>query len=136
MNSVDIHRRTFLRYGLSGLGLLGLNSLMAEPQGTHGVVNPLHFPPKAKRVIYLFQSGAPSQLDLFDPKPPLERFRGQNLPDSVAPALTTPGMPRALVYVFDAGNLGTALGGTPLSILELFGDTPRALAATPDGASV
>ena len=62
--------------------------------------------------------------------------RGQNLPDSIPANLTTPGTPRALVYVFDAGNLGTDLGGTPLTIVELFGDTPRALAATPDGQTV
>lgn len=42
-----------------------------------------HFAPKAKRIIYLFQSGGPSQLDLFDPKPGLEKYRGQNLPDSI-----------------------------------------------------
>ena len=39
-----------------------------------------HFAPKAKRVIYLFQSGGPSQLELFDHKPQLEKFRGQDLP--------------------------------------------------------
>src|SRR5688572_15482434 len=42
-----------------------------------------HFAPKPKRVIYLFQSGGPSQLDLFDHKPGLEKLRGQDLPDSV-----------------------------------------------------
>ena len=42
-----------------------------------------HFAPKAKRVIYLFQSGGPSQLELFDHKPQLEKLRGQDLPDSV-----------------------------------------------------
>jgi len=62
--------------------------------------------------------------------------RGQNLPDSIPPNLTTPGTPRALVYVFDATNLGTDLGGTPATILQLFGDTPRALAASPDGHTV
>ena len=41
------------------------------------------FAPKAKRVIYLFQSGAPSQLELFDYKPALEKMLGQELPDSV-----------------------------------------------------
>ena len=61
---------------------------------------------------------------------------GQNLPEAVPPALTTPGTGRALVYVFDARNLGSALGGSPETIIELFGDTPRALAATPDGHSV
>jgi len=62
--------------------------------------------------------------------------RGQNIPDSVPPNLTTPGTPRALVYVFDATNLGTAVGGDPETIIELFGDTPRALAASPDGHTV
>jgi len=61
---------------------------------------------------------------------------GQNLPAEVPALLTTPGTPRALVYVFDSAQLGDTLTGTPLTILELFGDTPRALAATPDGHTV
>ena len=60
--------------------------------------------------------------------------RGQNNPND--PQLTTAGVGRADVWVFDAANLGTALGGTPLSIVTLFGDTPRALAVTPDGSTV
>ena len=42
-----------------------------------------HFPPKAKRVIYLFQSGGPSQIELFDYKPRLVEFQGTDLPDSM-----------------------------------------------------
>jgi len=61
---------------------------------------------------------------------------GQNLPDSVPLALTTPSTPRALVYVFDATDLGDTLAGNPVGIVELFGDTPRALAASPDGHTV
>jgi DNA-binding beta-propeller fold protein YncE len=60
--------------------------------------------------------------------------RGQN--SSVNPQLTTPGVGRADVWVFDAGNLGSAAGGTPLRIVTLFSDTPRALAASPDGTRV
>jgi YVTN family beta-propeller protein len=60
--------------------------------------------------------------------------RGQNRPGD--PQLTTAGIDRADVWVFDAANLGTTLGGTPLTILSLFGDTPRALAASPDGSTV
>jgi DNA-binding beta-propeller fold protein YncE len=60
--------------------------------------------------------------------------RGQNSP--VAPLLTTPGVGRALVWVFDPGDLGAMLGGTPLDIIELFGDTPRALAVSADGNTV
>ncbi|PTL83007.1 hypothetical protein DAT35_13370 [Vitiosangium sp. GDMCC 1.1324] len=60
--------------------------------------------------------------------------RGQNAPFD--PQLTTPGIGRADVWVFDAAHLGTSLGGSPLTILTLFSDTPRALAVTPDGSRV
>ncbi|PTL75902.1 hypothetical protein [Vitiosangium sp. GDMCC 1.1324] len=60
--------------------------------------------------------------------------RGQNVPFD--PQFTTPGIGRADVWVFDANNLGTSLGGNPLNIVTLFSDTPRALAATPDGSRV
>jgi len=60
--------------------------------------------------------------------------RGQN--SSVNPQLTTPGVGRADVWVWNAASLGTTLGGTPLRIITLFGDTPRALAVTPDGNTV
>ncbi|MBI3784902.1 MAG: hypothetical protein HY270_16035 [Deltaproteobacteria bacterium] len=60
--------------------------------------------------------------------------RGQNSP--VDPQLTVPGVGRADVWVFDADALGGSLGGTPLTILTLFGDTPRALAVSPDKSTV
>jgi uncharacterized protein (TIGR03437 family) len=60
--------------------------------------------------------------------------RGQN--SSIDPQLTTPGIGRADVWVFDANNLGDTLGAQPLTILTLFADTPRALAVTPDGNTV
>ena len=60
--------------------------------------------------------------------------RGQNAPFD--PQLTTPGVGRADVWVFDADNLGSSLGGTPLTLVNLFSDTPRALAVTPDGSRV
>ena len=60
--------------------------------------------------------------------------RGQNI--GFDPQLTTAGVGRADVWVFDATNLGTTLGGTPVTIVKLFGDTPRALAVSPDGATV
>jgi DNA-binding beta-propeller fold protein YncE len=58
------------------------------------------------------------------------------VPGSGDPQLTTEGIGRADVWVFDAASLGTTIGGTPLSILSFFGDTPRGLAVTPDGATV
>jgi YVTN family beta-propeller protein len=60
--------------------------------------------------------------------------RGQNIPFD--PKVTVAGVGRADVWVFDAGALGNALGGAPLTIVTLFTDTPRALAVTPDGTRV
>ncbi len=64
--------------------------------------------------------------------------RGQNTPyqPTISTVLSTPGLGRADVWVFDANNLGAGLGGTPLTIVTLFGDTPRALAVSPNGSRV
>jgi hypothetical protein len=85
-------RRLFVRNSTLGLGAIALASLcpriassqQADPAKLgRGVVQPLHSPPKAKRVIFLCQSGAPSQVDLFDPKPGLKDRHGEELPESV-----------------------------------------------------
>ena len=79
-------RRSFLRRGaLWSLGAAALSQIdpLATVQGaTTGPVGP-HFAPKAKRVIYLFMSGAPSQIDMFDRKPVLDEYFDQDLPESV-----------------------------------------------------
>jgi len=66
--------------------------------------------------------------------------RGQNSPHNDDPGnpgeLITPGIGRADVWVFDATNIGASLGGDPISVVTLFGDTPRALAVSPDGNTV
>lgn len=59
-----------------------------------------------------------------------------NVPGAGDPQLTTPGIPRADVWVFDPANLGTAMGGIPLRIMSFFTDTPRALAVSPDRNTV
>lgn len=59
-----------------------------------------------------------------------------NVPGAGDPQMTTPGIPRADVWVFDPANLGTTVGGTPLSIMSFFTDTPRALAVSPDKNTV
>lgn len=81
-------RHFFSRFGL-GIGTAALASLLGEngfaQSGNEkiGLPGVPHFAPKARRVIFLFQAGGPSQLELFDAKPHLEKFRAQNLPDSI-----------------------------------------------------
>jgi hypothetical protein len=84
-DSLLLTRRRLLGRGLHGLGAAALASLFArEGRAVTGARPGLpHFAPRAKRVISLFQSGAPSQLDLFDPKPELGGRRGTELPDSI-----------------------------------------------------
>jgi DNA-binding beta-propeller fold protein YncE len=59
-----------------------------------------------------------------------------SVPGAGDPQLTTPGVPRADVWVFDPASLGSTAGGTPLQIMSFFTDTPRALAVSPDGNTV
>ena len=81
-------RRSFLEKAGSGFGMLALASLLKTEGLLHaGPRNPLapvqpHFPAKAKNVIFLFMSGGPSHVDLFDPKPDLIRLAGQPIPES------------------------------------------------------
>ncbi|PYV91771.1 MAG: sulfatase [Acidobacteria bacterium] len=101
-------RRHFFGLTSTGLGAAVLASLLNEDLLAQDEVNPSgtsdqrteagglpglpHFAPKAKRVIYLFQSGAPSQMDLFDYKPKLNDFQGTELPDSVRKGQRLTGM--------------------------------------------
>jgi Protein of unknown function (DUF1501) len=88
-------RRDFLKGSVLGLGGMALGTLLGCNRGgkrtvaeqvaeeiNRPLVNP-HFLPKAKRVIYLFQSGGPSQMELFDYKPKLYEMHGQEIPESV-----------------------------------------------------
>ncbi len=106
-------RRTFLRQSTTGLGALALGSLLnprllaapgANPLAVPGALQALHFAPKAKRVIYLFMSGAPSHLDLFDPKPKLTEMTGQDLPDSVRKGQRITGMTSGQKNLFCVGS--------------------------------
>src|SRR4051794_4880334 len=95
-----INRRTFLG-GTAGVGSLALASLLdpnllraadnsAKTDRWTGVVNPLHFAPKAKRLIYLYMAGGPSHLETLDYKPKLAAMSGKPMPGSF-----TAGMPIA-----------------------------------------
>ncbi len=84
-----VNRRVFLHNSGLSLGAAALATLSASsPADENNAPQPAlpgfpHVPPRAKRIIYLFQSGAPSQMDLFDPKPAIETRRGEDLPDSI-----------------------------------------------------
>src|SRR3954469_18900347 len=84
-----LNRRQFFGHTGLGLGTAALASLLAADgaaaagPAAGGLPGLPHFAPKAKRVIYLMQGGAPSHVDLFDYKPELEKRRGQELPASV-----------------------------------------------------
>ncbi len=79
-----LNRRIFLKNSSAAIGAAALGSLLQQeasaalPQRVFP-----NFAPKAKRIIYLFQSGAPSQLDLFDPKSQMEKHRAEDLPASI-----------------------------------------------------
>jgi hypothetical protein len=88
-NRLGINRRHFLGKLSVGLGSVALGSLLIpdlfsknDDEGLALTGIP-HFAPKAKRIIYLFQNGAPSQLETFDYKPMLNKMHGQDLPESI-----------------------------------------------------
>ena len=101
-----LNRRAFLSKSAVGIGAAALSSILGTSLlGCKGNSNPaavlqqnsaalshLHFAPKAKRVIYLFQSGGPSQLELFDYKPLLEKLRGKELPAEIRDGQRLTGM--------------------------------------------
>ena len=80
-------RRRFLQQCGAGMGALALGSLLNETLFAADAAKPVlgkpHFAPKAKNIIYLFQSGGPSHLDLFDPKPELAKRDGQQVPEEL-----------------------------------------------------
>ncbi|WDE97332.1 DUF1501 domain-containing protein [Lentisphaera profundi] len=71
-----MNRRQALKMSAGGLGYMALGDLLAKESPS---ALQAHHKPKAKRVIYLFQSGGPSQIDMFDPKPMLNKFHGQDI---------------------------------------------------------
>lgn len=86
---LNYNRRKFLSKLSLGIGSVALGSLLipdlfkGQPDEAALMAGLPHFAPKAKRIIYLFQNGAPSQLDLFDYKPKLQEMFGQDLPESI-----------------------------------------------------
>src|SRR6188768_1012836 len=88
--NVGMTRRDFFGRFALGLGGIALSQLLPASFAAAGMTNAFggilpepHFPPRAKRIIYLFMAGGPSQLDLFDYKPLLNQRNGEDLPESV-----------------------------------------------------
>ncbi len=79
MHRLHMTRRALFGKAATGVGVAALANLL-DAEGLPGMP---HFAPKAKRAIYLFQSGGPSQMDLFDYKPRLNDFAGKELPESI-----------------------------------------------------
>ncbi len=80
-----MNRRELLRTAGAGFGMAGLSSLLGAASKTEAASGPLavrtpHFPPKAKRVIFIFLNGGMSQVDTFDPKPMLAKHHGEPMP--------------------------------------------------------
>ena len=82
------NRREFFARAGSGLGAIALGSMLAEGAETP---KKTHFPPKAKSVIWLFMEGGPSHIDLFDPKPELNKLAGKPMPASFGKLVTAMG---------------------------------------------
>ncbi|MBI4902165.1 MAG: DUF1501 domain-containing protein [Acidobacteria bacterium] len=92
----EITRRALLRGGGSGLGAMAIAAMLAEESQAAIVHDPTiprqpHHQPKAKAVIFLFMEGAPSHIDLFDPKPKLNELAGQPMPASFGRPITAMG---------------------------------------------
>ncbi|MBS1610983.1 MAG: DUF1501 domain-containing protein, partial [Bacteroidetes bacterium] len=101
--AANLNRRSFLQKATLGLGAVALGSLIAGQSGLSsakpkhiiggsGVLGAPDIAARAKRVIYLFQSGGPSQFETFEYKPMLEKMHGQDLPDSVRKGQRLTGM--------------------------------------------
>ena len=117
----SMHRRTFLGRGAAGLGLVALNSLLRPTllQGS-GAVNPLDFPAKAKRVIFLYQAGGPSHLETFDFKPKLLEMSGKPMPDSMTKGQQIAQLQGKALICFGPQHGFKTFGKSGQQICELF----------------
>jgi hypothetical protein len=102
VSPLQFSRRTFLSKASTGIGVAALGSLLQgclsgtnqpdESGSFSGILDKTHRIPKAKRVIYLFQSGGPAQMELFDYKPVLDQREGEDLPESIRKGQRLTGM--------------------------------------------
>ena len=128
----EMNRRTFLGRGAAGLGLMALNTLLARrlsaqtaasapgPYHSKGVLDPLDFPPRAKRVIYLYQAGGPSHLETFDYKPKLAEMTGKPMPDSFTKGQQIAQLQGATLTCLGPTHAFRPFGQSGITICELF----------------
>src|ERR671939_12213 len=90
--SPRLTRREMLRRSAAGFGGLALAALLGDPGPAAGPLapQPAHSPPRAKRVLFLFMHGGPSQVDTFDYKPLLQRDHGKPLPFAKPRVVSSP----------------------------------------------
>jgi hypothetical protein len=127
ISRLALNRRAFL--GRCGLGLMALATLFKPgflPGGVlsssrwRGIVNPLHNPPRAKRVIFLYMAGGPSHLETFDDKPQLAKLHGQPMPESFTKGQQVAQLQNQELACFAPQFAFTRHGRSGQSISELF----------------
>ena len=126
-NAQQMTRRAFLGRNSAGVGALSLallqgKSTAAQQENTfaRGVVSPLHFPRKAKRVIYLSMAGGPSHLETFDPKPKLAAMHDQPMPESMTKGKQIAQLQGKELKCFGPQHPFKAFGKNGTEICELF----------------
>ncbi len=124
--TAGLDRRQMLRCLAGGFGTVGLASLLSEAAAadstgaTAPAANLPHHAPRAKRVIFLFMSGGPSQMDTFDPKPELKRWEGKRLPVLDQNTNKLLGKPRPLGNAFPSPWKFAKYGECGMDVSELF----------------
>jgi hypothetical protein len=120
-------RRSFLRRAGMGLGAVALHSLLtprlragADRPGLRGVLEPTHFPPKVKRVIWLTMAGGPSHLETFDYKPKLAAMHGKEMPESMTKGQMLAQLQGQKLVCFGPQTKFTRFGKSGAEICSLF----------------
>ncbi len=123
-------RRAFLGRAAQGVGTVALAALLnpsllraadAQSDRWPGVVKPFHFPPKAKRVIWLSMAGGPSHLETFDPKPKLASMHGQPMPESFTAGKQIAQLQGQKLNCFGPQHPFKRFGKAGVELCELFG---------------
>ena len=130
MNPRNINRREMLLRSGTGVGMFGLAHVLSAGQAAAAsestnplLPKPTHFPVRAKRMIHLFMNGGPSHVDTFDPKPALQKYAGQRLPQNLATERKT-GAAYPSPFRFDR------YGKSGIEVSELFKHTARPVSYT------